>query len=568
MTAHPVTLVRPQSILGVAHGVVKTILSPVTSGAGALAGVALSAIVSWVLGAARAALLQTAHMIGMTTAPQLTSAWFSATYWQVAGLAALITIPFLCAAAIQAVLRSDLALLAQSALVHLPIALLAVNLAAPIVMLLLSATDQMCGAVAQVGSTGGAAFLASAARDAGALSAIDGSPFFAVVVGLLTATVAIALMVELLVREAAVYVVVLMLPLVFAGLVWPARRIWAVRLSELLVGLILSKFVIVAVLSLAGTALGGTGGSAGSRLLTAMALLLLSTFAPWAMLRLLPFTELAAGVSDALSNHARRLGSPASLAGGAADEALDLALAVPALLGRDAGRAERATSLGGDLGVFSSSVAGGGGSGSGSAATRNSDDGNPKTAAGSAAGSAGTDLADLASTGPGGIGPVATDGAPGRTGDLDSDPPETPRRGAPIWRAADNEWPPFQLDAGGWAGPTTYRGDAADPKNVPGTDSIDPYAIARTGDAPGPDRNVDFSATRDPESEGVVDPESTEAADSASVETSGTGPVQTPDSGFAPAPDTQEPDAGAPDARTPDAQTPDAQTPDDEDRPL
>jgi hypothetical protein len=502
MTAHPVTLVRPQSILGVSHGIIKTILSPITSGAGALAGVALSAIVSWVLGAAHAALLETAHMIGMTTAPRLTSAWFSATYWQVAGLAALITIPFLCAAAIQAVLRSDLALLVQSALVHLPVALLAVNLAAPIVMLLLSATDQMCGAVAQVGSTGGAAFLTSAAGDAGVVSAIDGSPFFAVVVGLLTATVAIALMVELLVREAAVYVVVLMLPLVFAGLVWPARRIWAIRLSELLVGLILSKFVIVAVLSLAGAALGSSGGSPGSRLLTAMALVLLSTFAPWAMLRLLPFTELAAGVSDALSNHARRLGSPASIAGGAADAALDLALGVPALLGRDAGRAEQAALLGGDLGVFTSTGAPGGRSGSGSAARRDSDDGDSKAggAAGGAAGSTGHGLADLASSGPAAIDPLAWDGAPGSSGssgDFDSDPPETPRRGAPIWRAADGEWPPFRLGGGDWDGPTTYRGDARGPESVPGTDSIDQALDAQTADAQTPDAPTPDAPTPD-----------------------------------------------------------------------
>ena len=56
-------------------------------------------------------------------------------------------------------------------------------------------------------------------------------------------------------REAAVYVIVLMLPLAFAAMVWPARRIWAIRAIELLVALILSKFAIVAVLSLGGAAL-------------------------------------------------------------------------------------------------------------------------------------------------------------------------------------------------------------------------------------------------------------------------------------------------------------------------
>jgi hypothetical protein len=93
--------------------------------------------------------------------------------------------------------------------------------------------------------------------------------------------------------------VVLMLPLAFAAMVWPARRIWAVRLVELLVSLILSKFVIVAVLSLAGAALEAYSTDT-SQLLTAMALLLLSTFSPWALMRLLPFTELAAGTAGML----------------------------------------------------------------------------------------------------------------------------------------------------------------------------------------------------------------------------------------------------------------------------
>ncbi len=84
------------------------------------------------------------------------------------------------------------------------------------------------------------------------------------IVGLFAVMAALALALELMVREAAVYVVVLMLPLAFAALVWPARRVWAVRLVELLVSLILSKFVIVAVLSLAGAAL-ASGGNRDSR---------------------------------------------------------------------------------------------------------------------------------------------------------------------------------------------------------------------------------------------------------------------------------------------------------------
>ena len=142
---------------------------------------------------------------------------------------------------------------------------------------------------------------------------------------------ALALAVELLIRAAAVYVVVLMLPLAFAAMVWPARRVWAARMVELLVSLILSKFVIVAVLSLA--AAHSHGGHAGiSELLVAMSLILLSTFAPWALMRILPFTELAAGAAGIIGSElsARRATLAADghvNAAGRASVAMELPLA-------------------------------------------------------------------------------------------------------------------------------------------------------------------------------------------------------------------------------------------------
>ncbi len=119
-----------------------------------------------------------------------------------------------------------------------------------------------------------------------------------------------------MVRAAAVYVIVLMLPLAFAAFVWPARRIWAVRSVELLIALILSKFVIVAVLSLGGAAFSQSVHHSVAGMLAGVALLALAGFAPWALLRLLPMTELAsaaAGLAPA-RGQARR-----SAAAGSAD---------------------------------------------------------------------------------------------------------------------------------------------------------------------------------------------------------------------------------------------------------
>lgn len=316
--------------------------------AGAVAGAGLDAISSWVLDGTKSALEQVARLISAATAPDLTGAWFSSTYWRVAGVAAVLTLPFLFAAMVQAVLRSDLTLVGSVVFVHLPLSALAVGAAAPLTTLLLAATDEMCSAVSGAAINGGAHFLDQAALSAGSVGAIDGSPFFAAMVGVFTVAAALMLMLELQIRAAAVYVVVLMLPLAFAAFVWPARRIWAVRLVELLASLILSKFVIVAVLSLAGSAFANGGHSVPS-LLTAMSLVLLSIFAPWALLRILPFAELGAGAAGAMRHELPHISGAGRRVLGHADTASELVSALPAALRRQADQAGQGAAGGNDV---------------------------------------------------------------------------------------------------------------------------------------------------------------------------------------------------------------------------
>jgi hypothetical protein len=267
------------------------------------AGLGLAAVGAWVLGGAKAALRETEKEIGKTTSPRLQTTWFSSRYWRVAGLSALLTLPFLFAAALQAMIRSDLSLLARAAFGYLPLALLAVSVAAPLIMLVLAASDEMCTIVSSASGGADVGFLKTFGGFIGGLSVVDGSPFLAFLLGALIAGAALAVALELLVREAAVYVVVLMLPLAFAAMVWPARRIWAVRAIETLVALILAKFAIVAVLALAGGAL-GAGGASGT--FAGTALVMLAAFSPLVLFRLLPFAELAAGASGALRGEGSR----------------------------------------------------------------------------------------------------------------------------------------------------------------------------------------------------------------------------------------------------------------------
>ncbi len=271
------------------------------SGAGKAAkaltfGAALAAASAWVLGGAKLVLHDTAAVINSTTRPQLESTWFSASYWRMAGVSALLTLPFLFAAAIQALLRSDPALLARSAFGYLPLGLLAVAVAAPVTMLLLSASDELSAIVSSASGSSDVSFLARAGALTSTLSGLSHSTFLLFFVGLLAVAATLTLWVELLIRSAAVYVIVLMLPLFFAAFVWPARKVWAVRAVELLVALILSKFAIVAVLALGGAAMGHTPVPSATQLLQGTTLVMLAAFSPWALLRLLPLHELAGGL--------------------------------------------------------------------------------------------------------------------------------------------------------------------------------------------------------------------------------------------------------------------------------
>lgn len=279
-----------------------------------MAALALAALDHSVVQGAVAALAGTQRLLMRSVSPQLEAPWFNATYWRMAAVASLLTLPFLFACVIQAVLRADLGLLLQAALGYLPLSGLAIAIAAPLTMLVLAATDQLCQLVAR-GSSGNAVHLLSMTS---AASFVTGTPFLMLLLGLLAASAAVVLWVELLIRQAAVLIVVLMLPLVFAALVWPARRIWAVRLIEVLIALILAKFVIVAILTLGGAALGAGGPSAG-RLLAGGTLMLLGAGSPWAILRILPHTQAAGSAMGELRGGAGAgLGAAADLGGVAA----------------------------------------------------------------------------------------------------------------------------------------------------------------------------------------------------------------------------------------------------------
>jgi hypothetical protein len=421
----------------VASGVTGVAGSAASQLAGFGVGSVLNSLGSWVSDGATWLLAQIGAVIANTTGIDLGASWFTAHYQIMAALAGIVIVPLLLLGIMQSIYRQNVSMLTRSVVVNVPLAILLTAVAVKLVQLGLAITDAMSAAVAQGAGLDTGHFLTSVTAGLSGPSA-DGQPavpaFMLFLGGLAVVAGALMVWIELLIRAAAVYVAVLFLPLALASLAWPAIAHWCRRLVDTLVALILGKFVIVSVLSLAAGALaGGTGtapvggsastaGSAGptgsassgggfAAVLGGAALLLFAAFAPWALFRLLPFLEAGAvGHLEALGHRARHsAGAPVR---GLAQTAMR-ATVVGSLAGTAAG------SLGG-LAAGSATRAGTGRGG--------------RTGSGAGAGSGGGIGLGVGSV-PGGDGPPGSrpDPEPSSAESIGVGTMESPGHGIPAW---------------------------------------------------------------------------------------------------------------------------------------
>ncbi|MHB1786709.1 MAG: hypothetical protein ACYCS7_11305 [Acidimicrobiales bacterium] len=269
----------------------------------------LGAISKWVGTGAAWLLGEVGKALDATTNLDIGAGWFKSHFRVMIDLAAVLMVPLLFLAVIQGIIRQDLGGLARSVAVHIPLAVLLMGVAMALVQLALSATDTLSGAVASSMGSDSTRFLTILATALTTLGGATGGaavPLFVTFMGaLVVAFAAFVIWVELVVRSACIYVAVLFLPLALAGLVWPATAHWAKRVVEVLAALILAKFFVVAVMSLAVGAISGGGGTVGfSEIVSGIALLLLSAFTPFVLLRIIPMAE--AGVIAHLDEHPSR----------------------------------------------------------------------------------------------------------------------------------------------------------------------------------------------------------------------------------------------------------------------
>jgi hypothetical protein len=304
--------------------VVTNVCGAVSSAAGSVASAAgdyvMRGVTQWVTDAAVWVTGKVGELVNATTSPDVSATWFTGQYGAMLTVAGALALLMLMLAVVQAVMRQDVWILIRSTFGYLPMAFILAGVAIAAAGLLIRITDDISQAVVSSLGTSATDNLLQSVGDAykNALDQSSGIPLFGVFLGaIILAIGGFVLWLEMIIRDAAIYICVFFLPLTFVAMIWPATSRWARRLVELLIAIILAKFVIVAILSLATAAITNSpslnnSGDPFEQMLAGTALLVLAAWSPFALLRLIPMMEIAAAT---MGSQRSSMGAAAGSAG-------------------------------------------------------------------------------------------------------------------------------------------------------------------------------------------------------------------------------------------------------------
>ncbi|MEY2472853.1 MAG: type secretion system protein TrbL [Actinomycetota bacterium] len=290
------------------------ITNPIGSMMGSAAGWAFDkvaeGIAKWVLAAVGFFVNGVLDFLRSSARPDVEAVWFSgkdSPYATVRNIAGVLLVGFVFLGLLQGLLHGDAGGMLRRVAGNLPAAVAGMVLTTAVVARLLDLTDALSNAVLSSSGDQAMHFLSGFGV---AVTAATGG-FAAVVIGLVAVVAGLLLWVELLVRASLVYLLVAISPLGFAATLWPLARGFLRKTVEILLAVILSKFVISIALAIGVAALSAGSAGAGQNapaaagaslgtLLVATVLLGLAAFSPFIVLKLVPIAEgalLAQGIS-------------------------------------------------------------------------------------------------------------------------------------------------------------------------------------------------------------------------------------------------------------------------------
>jgi hypothetical protein len=301
----------------VAGKVTGAITSPVASALKGVGDDVFRAMTRWVAQGAGWLMGQVVEAIDTSTTPHLRRDGFLSEYTKMSAIAVLLAVAALLAAILQGIAQGNPGLMLRAILVNTPLAFIGTSVAFVVVQLLVGVTDSLCHAInAGTGNHGSQLFEAAItdlgkvggdigeAGTGGGISGAYGHDYGQVAVplfvGFLLAVVgalaALCVLLELLMRDAGIYAVSLFMPFALYASISPRWRGVMRRYAEALFALIESKFIIVAIITLAGSLVAKENTSV-EVVLVACTLMVLSCFAPFFLIGIVTVSGGAATAS-------------------------------------------------------------------------------------------------------------------------------------------------------------------------------------------------------------------------------------------------------------------------------
>ena len=283
--------------------------------AGSAAGAAVREMAQAIVGAAKEVAGAVAAFLAAPSHPDLGQRWFTANFNEVmAASGAFAALLFLLGIG-RAIMTSSMAELGR-VVAFTVLAFAGSTIAITLTQAFVLFTD---AATAQLGAgtkTDIASLFAGLMQPLGPMPIA--SPGQAVLAGVLAVFIGLGMLavyLELFVRNVMIHVIVFFVPLMLMGTIWGPTRRWAKRGAEFLAVLILSKFVLFAVIALGWSAIASFDANqlntSWASVLTGVVLVVVAAWMPWLLFKLLPFME--AHVRSAMSRSDARAGLAAPM---------------------------------------------------------------------------------------------------------------------------------------------------------------------------------------------------------------------------------------------------------------
>jgi hypothetical protein len=249
-------------------------------------GGVFSQLTNWILGSVQWFLDAAGHVLASTGEPSMIIQSASIEYGVLLTIAPGLLMVGLLVATLQAVRHGDSASLWRVYFGVAPACVFAIFVARPIAKLVLEAVDQL----STNASSAAALHLASLSGAITLLTpSIPGFGLFVLAIAVVVGT--FLLWCELIVRAVVLTLLLVLVPVVVPLSTFPAGRRLGWRLAETFIAAAVSKFLIVITLTLGFDEL---LGSSATQVITGAVTLMLATFSPFILLKLIPFVEASA----------------------------------------------------------------------------------------------------------------------------------------------------------------------------------------------------------------------------------------------------------------------------------